>query len=239
MERKRTASRFQCLNPTFRIWLNRRLHLLVQMNHPFGQEALAQLRALNAKFCEIEALCLREASRMAGELRARVQDPDDAFTDFEIEAKITACLRKEDPAWDEDADNILAWREYWLTHSGGLFCDGADWSFENDSRIRGMGPVCWMFHDFHIHSHKTMRVQGKELAPVSPMDLLRIGRIWVDINAIHQWDLNLLPGRPRIGVRPDPADSLTVFGRSNSLEVIMRETANHSPSTPEVRRIPM
>lgn len=180
------------------MWLNfRLLHFLVC--YPFGQEALAQLRALNAKFCEVEALCLTEANRMAGELRARVLDPNDAFWDFEIQAKITAYLGEGDPAWDDGTDNILAWREYWIPFDADFFCDGADWSRDNNLRIRGMGPVCWMFHDFHSCSYRTMKGQEKELAilaMVSAVDLLRIGKIWVDIIAIHQWDFELSPGRP-------------------------------------------
>jgi hypothetical protein len=187
MNLKGTTRRIQSFNPTFR----RRLNFLARKQHPFGQEALAELRALNAKFGEIEALCLKEASRIARELQFRIQDSDDAFTDFEIEAKVSVSLGEGDPAWDEDEDNTLAWREYWLTDGEGFFCDGDDWSFENDIRIRGLGPVCWMFRDFHCHSHQTKRRQDREWGKVSALDLLRIGKIWVDISAIHQWDLTL------------------------------------------------
>jgi hypothetical protein len=155
---------------------------------------IEHLRALNWRFHEVEALCLNEARRMVEALSARVNDPEDALTDFEIEATVTACLREDDRAWSEDEENILAIRAYRLTHGESMFCDGGDWSFENDSRIRGIGSVGWVFHDFHLHDHRSKRHPGKEWRALPVRDLMRIGRFWVDIQAVHQWNLAISPG---------------------------------------------
>jgi len=185
MTRQRTSHRTLRLHPAVR----NRVRLLVHRGRPFGPTDLARLRVLDARFREIEALCRDEARALAASLRARVQDPGDALSDFEIEATVTVCRREGDPGWDEEEDNILARREYLLTRGEPGFCDGRDWNRGHDGRLRTMGPVCWMFHDFHDHNYQSGRSRDRELARVSASDLLRIGRLWVDIRAIHQWDL--------------------------------------------------
>ena len=152
---------------------------------------IAHLQALILRFEEIESICLKEAQTIARAAMARVKDPQDIYLDFEVEASVTAYLCEGSPGWTQDEDNILAERKYWLTQGESLFCDGKDWSMENELRIRGLGPTSWMFHDFHVHDYRSRHHPGREWRSQSVHDLLRIGRIWLDIRAIHQWEFSL------------------------------------------------
>ena len=165
----------------------------IQDHGTLGIEEQEHLRTLNRHLHEIEVLCLNEAQRIAKELQVRVLDPNDPFTDFEIEARVTAYLREDDPTWSDEEDNLLAMREYELKRGSSLFCDGVDWGVDMDPRIQDIGLVSYTFHDFHTHSYQSRHRLGREWRSLPLRDLLRIGSLWLDFQAIHQWKLKLGP----------------------------------------------
>lgn len=72
--------------------------------------ALAQrqyLQRINDKLAVIERHVKREALDRIAQLDARVHHPDDWLSDYELELKVSFWLREDDPAYQEDDDNIL------------------------------------------------------------------------------------------------------------------------------------
>jgi len=55
----------------------------------------------------IERHVKREALAVIAQLDARVHHPDDWLSDYELELKVSFWLREDDPAYQEDDDNIL------------------------------------------------------------------------------------------------------------------------------------
>jgi hypothetical protein len=49
------------------------------------------------------------------QLDSRVANPDDWLSDYELELEVTFWLREDDPAFNEEDDNILATLHEYLT----------------------------------------------------------------------------------------------------------------------------
>lgn len=166
---------------------------------PLNEEELGRIKALNGRMRYIERLCLREAEAIALSLQNRLKNPDDPyFADYEIEARISFHLHESDPEWDEDHDNILAERTVklsdalpaWPRREPITFGTETDWGMENDARIQSVRPVCYLFHDVHCHDWELRDASRPGSGHALQVeDLLRIGDIWVDLSAIHQWKL--------------------------------------------------
>ena len=139
-----------------------------------------QLQRLNDRLATIEKHAKREAITLNTQLRARIQDSADWLTDYEIELEITFRLRKDDPAYRDDDDNLLATLRETLKD-----CDQDDFGIDdginhNDvfKHIDGhplQGEFhCWLYHC--LYDHTDLWFDG----------MLRIGSIWVDIQVWYQ-----------------------------------------------------
>jgi hypothetical protein len=138
-----------------------------------------QLQRLNDRLAVIEQHIQREATTLNTHLQARVQDPTDWFSDYEIELEVTVCLREDDPAFQEDDDNILATLRERLKgsaqHDFGID-DGINHNaFQQMDGHPMQGEVhCWLYHCLYDHTDLWFD------------EMLRIGRIWVDIQVWYQ-----------------------------------------------------
>jgi len=138
------------------------------------------LLSINARLRTIQDHVLREAERMIPQLKTRVADVTDPLVDFEVEVRVTSHLREDDPAYDENDDNIFVEQEDSVTHM--LDYDDHCYRSENWNDMQGIAghPLqhedhCWLYHDLYDH-------HGLDF-----QDLLRIGWIWVDIKIIYQY----------------------------------------------------
>src|SRR6266545_3962203 len=76
----------------------------------FGEISLIQrqyVQHINDRLTVIERHVKREALTVITTLEARVHDPADWLSDYEIELEVTFWLRDDDSAFNEDDDNIL------------------------------------------------------------------------------------------------------------------------------------
>jgi len=73
------------------------------------------LQQLNDHFMAIERQVKQDALALISHLEARVEDPQDALCDYEIELEVQCWLRKDDPTYREDDDNILVTLTDYLT----------------------------------------------------------------------------------------------------------------------------
>jgi hypothetical protein len=145
------------------------------------------LQQLNDHFMAIERQVKQDALALISHLEARVEDPQDALCDYEIELEVQCWLRKDDPTYREDDDNILVTLTDYLTtlrdpHHTGI-ADGYNW---NTFHYREGHPLraefhCWLYHCLYDHRH------------VPWDDLLRIGRLWVNMPVIHQYAWDVAP----------------------------------------------
>ena len=136
---------------------------------------------LNRRLAEIEQQLHKEALPLFPALDARVADDTDWVTDYEIEGIIEFWLNGSDPAFVEDEDNILAVIDHYKI---GRKYDKyeVEWpTFNwNDCGIMDLDDPtqneyhCWLYH--HLYDH----------AGLCWADLLRIGRIWVDLKVTYQ-----------------------------------------------------
>ena len=153
-----------------------------------GPEFQEVLRDLNHRLVRVQVQLAEMSAKMRKELDARVLDPSETILDFELEAQISLHLREEDPEWTDEDDCILGMREFSLKESDLLLDVGKDWSCDRQA-LAFLRPVCWLFHDFHEHNYSSRRRRDACKAAKSLKELARVGRIWVDLNVIHQWYL--------------------------------------------------
>jgi hypothetical protein len=138
-----------------------------------------QLQRLNDRLAAIEHHIQREATILNTQLQARVQDPADWLSDYEIELEVTFWLREDDPAYQEDDDNILATLRERLKgcaqHDFGIDDRINHNAFQQMDGHPMQGEVhCWLYHRLYGHTDLWFD------------DMLRIGRIWVDIQVWYQ-----------------------------------------------------
>ena len=139
------------------------------------------LQRLNDRLTVIEQQVTREALALFAQLDARVQDPQDWLSDYEIELEVRFWLREDDPAYQEDDDNILATLKEHLKLQRHLpepfgIDDGI-----NHNIFQGMDghPMqgefhCWLYHCLYDHTDLWFN------------DMLRIGHIWVELQVLYQ-----------------------------------------------------
>ena len=139
------------------------------------------LQQLNARCMTIERQVTQEALALFAQLDARVQDPEDWLSDYEIELEVRFWLREDDPAYQEGYDNILATRREDLKLQRGLpehfgIDDGI-----NHNVFQGMDghPMqgefhCWLYHCLYDHTDLWFN------------DMLSIGHIWVELQVLYQ-----------------------------------------------------
>lgn len=160
----------------------------------FAPQEIDQLLRLNRRLTDLETYLVAVGRQESARLDVRVADPDDPLTDYEIQATLDFILREDDPAFDEDDDNILTVRTIFLKYperDEGPLGDAKDWReplayYPGDL---GKTPHCWLFHDLNGHSY------GLEQPCLSLRDCLRVGNIWLDVAVIHQTNLDIPSGQ--------------------------------------------
>jgi hypothetical protein len=70
------------------------------------------LQRMNEKLAVIDQHVKCEAITLITQLEARVQNPTDWLSDYEIELEVTFWLHEDDPAYQEDDDTVVfqKWR---------------------------------------------------------------------------------------------------------------------------------
>ena len=158
----------------------------------FGELSLAQrqyVQHINDRLMVIERHVKREALALIAQLDARVHNPVDWLSDYEIELEVSFWLREDDPAFKEDDDNILAT----LHESLKRLCYPEDnWGLDdgdnhNIAQYIDGHPMqgefhCWLYHCLYDHT------------PLGWEDLLRIGHIWVNMPVIYQHTSAMVSG---------------------------------------------
>jgi hypothetical protein len=147
----------------------------------FSPEQWQYLQHLNARLAVIERQVKRETLSLITTLEARVHDPDDWLRDYEIELEVSFWLREDDPAYQEDDDNILVTLHEYLTilrHRAQDFGidDGRNhnvFQWGDEHPMQGEFH-CWLYHCLYDHTDLWFE------------DMLRIGHIWVDLKVIYQ-----------------------------------------------------
>lgn len=104
---------------------------------------------------------------------------DEQFLDdFEVDTEISYYLAEDDPAYtDQDEEGIMA-----IDNIFGIPDDGDDeinWN-DNAGSMEGQ-KLCHLFHSLTDHITPKLKLA----------DVLRIGRVWVDINVMYQKNIKL------------------------------------------------
>jgi hypothetical protein len=137
------------------------------------------LQQINDRLIVIERHAKREALTLIAQLEARIQDPQDWLCDYEIELEVSFYPREDDPAYQDDEDNILA--TTWDSLKGigtGEHPIASRYNWNEfqcmDGDPQQQEHHCWLYH--HLYDHSGLRWE----------DLLRIGHIWVDLQVTYQ-----------------------------------------------------
>lgn len=144
-----------------------------------SQEQRQFLTDLNNKLTDIELGIKKECQLLNTELEKRLNDPDDWLEDYEIECYVQFTLKETDLDYDEDNDNILV----------ELMTDQIkheDWSWgigdgKNHNDMEGW-ENCPMSHEHHCSMYHALYDHTK----LGWVNILRIGKIYVDIEVIYQ-----------------------------------------------------
>ena len=117
-----------------------------------------------------------------------MHDPADWLFDYEIELEVSCWLREDDPAYQEDHDNILVTlKEYLKGLRNPTQAFGIDDGMNHNECQWGDGhPMqgefhCWLYHCLYDHTDLWFE------------DMLRIGHIWVDLKVLYQHKSDVEP----------------------------------------------
>jgi hypothetical protein len=147
-------------------------------NDSLTPDEKAWLLQLNDSLTQLEDRFLPILDVKLKELQARVDDPSDWMTEFNLDYVITFYLREDDPEYDDADDNILM-----QLQSSHFFREAQD-------RVWGFGAThvdhaisfkcfsgekhCYTYHQLYDHCHLDWR------------DLLRIGNLYVELKINEQ-----------------------------------------------------
>ena len=148
-------------------------------NEPLAEAEIDQLLALNRYLKVVTQQLIVVAKDLEPRLEAKVADPADPMYDFEIEAVFDYVLRDDDADYDEDDDNSLSSQQYTLRNPA-MFEDTMCTIPLQPPRLWSE-PHCWFFHELR----RPLMTRAPQL---SLRDLLRIGRILVDVQVWQQYD---------------------------------------------------
>jgi hypothetical protein len=103
--------------------------------------------------------------------------------DYEFDGRLCFVLRRDDPEWTEEDDGIIAeWNLEDFHPAAGEMAigDGQDHAITSicDPRLL-VAPHCRLFHILYDDIH------------LSFTDMLRIGRVWVDLRIWIQHDMDV------------------------------------------------
>jgi hypothetical protein len=156
--------------------------------HALSPEERQYLQHLNDRLAVIERQVKREALSLITTLEARVHDPADWLFDYEIELEVSFWLREDDPAYQEEDDNILVTLKEYLKGLRNPAHDfGIDDGMNHNEFQWGDGhPMqgefhCWLYHCLYDHTDLWFE------------DMLRIGHIWVDLKVLYQHKSDVEP----------------------------------------------
>jgi len=137
---------------------------------------LAKVDTINERLIQIEKDIYSRWLKLKTNLDRELSDQDDWLSDYEIELKIDYYIDESDHLYDVNTDSILLTREFFLGKGvsiGNMINDSEDHTEAGHTK-NFTSPHCYTFHDLYDHSC------------ISFEEIQRIGRIWVDINVIHQ-----------------------------------------------------
>lgn len=138
-----------------------------------SEEHLAWLVRFNCKLRDIEGNIYRETKAIRDKLTLRVKDPNDPLDDFEIDTSVVFELHQDDPEFNEEIDNNIIVIQYLELE------DDYDEHKDHADVGRDLGVK--------NHSHLFYLLTGMQYLELSISDILRIGRVWVDIKPYYQY----------------------------------------------------
>ncbi len=136
------------------------------------------LQDLNVKLVNIENNIKKEVQSLIFYGEQRINNPNDWINNYEIDCYITFILREDDPEYDKYNDNVLV--QLWEGSKHEIWEWGiGDGNNHNEYQNWDKHPMkneyhCWLYHCLYDHTE------------LGWINMLRIGRIWVDINVVYQ-----------------------------------------------------
>ena len=142
-----------------------------------SQDDLLFLANLNDRLAEIETKIKDTSNKIGSDAQGTVFNSNGWLQDYEIECVITFCLRKDDPDYIQDDDNILA--QLTETLKTNIWDWGIADGINHNEYYRLNHPMkddfhCWLYHCLYDHTR------------LGWSNILRIGDIWVDIQVSYQ-----------------------------------------------------
>ena len=141
-------------------------------------------------------LRLRDAQREQVESEKKL--PGNIMAGHGIDIKLAYVLAEDDPAFAEDADNILTERGGESNPSGGETIAEREFNIETENCPPAspvMSRQCWYVHDLTDHD------MGPGQRRLGTMELLCIGHVWIDAVTTRQFCLNLRTGEYETALR--------------------------------------
>jgi hypothetical protein len=160
---------------------------------PLNDDEINGLLNLNRHLKDVSTHLKAVSNDVTPRLEAKLADPADPMTDYEIEVEIAYVLREDDPEYDDNDDNYLteryesAKREAFTVNDFNRTFSEAPW----------LGPHCYLLHDLYDRSY------GQTKPALSLRDCLRIGRIYVDVQVWQQYYLDVITGKWEKSYRTD------------------------------------
>lgn len=162
---------------------------------PSEEQERAELRhrldAFDGHLRELHKRLLRLRDAQQEQVESEQKLPGNIMADHEIEIKLAYVLAEDDPAFTEDAGNILTERDGESNPSGGETIAEREFNIETENWPPAspvMSRQCWYVHDLSDHD------MGPGQRHLATMELLRIGHVWIDVVTTRQFCLNLRTG---------------------------------------------
>ena len=136
---------------------------------------------LNSKLTDIEKGIRMEGQALIDQLEKRVKDTNDWLEDYEIECYLTFHLKKDDPDYDEDNDNILVELSACVVPTR---LKKKEWGIAdgNDHNTLHSLVKCSMVDEYHCYLYHSLY----DHTDLGWINMLRIGTIWIDIKDEYQ-----------------------------------------------------
>ena len=157
----------------------------------FTDEEIDRLSRLNQCLATLEYQLVALGESEGARLDARLTDPDDRLSDFQIDAKLRVILREDDPAFNCNEFNCLTQRTVSLKYLGWTrLGDGKDHRKAGEAfpgRLAEV-PHCWLFSWLRDSN------QGFKGPALTLQDCLQAGAIRVDVAVRHIYAMDLGTG---------------------------------------------
>ncbi|MGD9973324.1 MAG: hypothetical protein AB7S77_09710 [Desulfatirhabdiaceae bacterium] len=136
---------------------------------------------LNNRLSEIEKGIREEGQALIDQLKKRIRDSDDWLEDFEIEGRVLFFIRKDDPYYDDEGDNLLI--ELSADPVPKVLKD-KDYGIGNGYDHNTLQSLvksnvkdeihCYLYHSLYDHTE------------LGWINILRIGSVWIELEVIYQ-----------------------------------------------------